>query len=318
LLGTRVYRYPRTYLGVLVPDEPLYAAEGGLGILRDPQRTVLRRSNEPAVLTRQLMAQAEKPQSLIVAKSNFRSRVHRRVHCDYFGVTLHDAKGRPEGEVRFLGLFTAEAYDRPTDEVPLIRSKVRRVIERLAGIPGGPAVRRLRNILENFPRDELFQATEEELGATILGIAELRDRPRVRLFARTDPFDRFASALLFVPRDRYDSAYGEKAGRLLASAYGGRVSAFYPAFGDAPLARIHYIIGLDPDDHARPDLGKVEAGLAEASLGWSDRLEAAAEAGGAGAGDLARWKAAFGAGYQEKYDAAEALADILVFEETVK
>ena len=322
LLGTRVYRYPRDGAGGLAADEPMFEAGDGLGILRDPDRRILRRGHEPSVLTPQLKLQAERPECLIVAKSNFRSRVHRRVHADYVGAVLHDREGRPEGEVRFLGLFTAEAYDRPAGEVPLIGPKVRRLVERLSAGPARPAPRRLRNILENYPRDELFQAGEEELAATILGIAELRDRPRVRLFVRTDPFDRFVSALLFVPRDRYHSAYGEKAGGLLAAAYGGRVSAFYPTYGEAPLARVHYIIGIDPGDHPCPDLAELEAQLAQASLAWSDHLEAAVEASDGALGDrdrvLERWREAFGAGYQEKYDAREALSDIVVIEETAK
>src|SRR3546814_2341196 len=109
LLGTRTYHYPRTPRDELASDEPLYAPEDGLGILRDPARTILRRANEPSMLTPQLRRQAEKPESLVVAKSNFRSRVHRRVHCDYVGVTQHDADGRPTGEGRFLGLFPPAA-----------------------------------------------------------------------------------------------------------------------------------------------------------------------------------------------------------------
>ena len=322
LLGTRVYRYPRDGSGGLAADEPMFEAGDGLGILRDAERRILRRGHEPSVLTPQLKLQAERPDRLIVAKSNFRSRVHRRVHADYVGVVLHDGDGRPEGEVRFLGLFTAEAYDRPAGEVPLIGPKVRRLVERLSAGPGRPAKRRLRNILENYPRDELFQAGEQELSTTILGIAELRDRPRVRLFVRTDPFDRFVSALLFVPRDRYHSAYGERAGGLLASAYGGRVSALYPTYGDSPLARVHYIIGIEPGDHPRPDLAQLEAQLAEASLDWSDRLRDTVETSDGVLGDrdrvLERWRDAFGAGYRERYGAGEALSDIVVVEETAR
>ena len=322
LLGTRVYHYPRDAGGALAADEPLYAPTDGLGVLSDPDRRILRRRSEPTVLTPQLKLQAESSDGLIVAKSNFRSRVHRRVHCDYVGVTLHDADGRPEGEVRFLGLFTAEAYDRSVANVPLLRLKVRRLIKRIAQAPGRADPRRFLNILENHPRDELFQADEDELCATLLGIAELRDRPRVRLFARTDRFDRFVSALLFVPRNRYDAAFEERAGRLLAAAHGGRLSAAYPAFGDSPMARVHYIIGLTPGDHPRPDLVELERQLAETSLGWSDRFKTAAVASHGAIGDiddlLPRWSDAFGAGYREKYDAEEALIDIVVIEESLR
>src|SRR3546814_7349451 len=42
----------------------------------------------------------------------------------------YGADGRPSGEVRFVGLFTAEAYDQPASAVPLIREKVANVLTR--------------------------------------------------------------------------------------------------------------------------------------------------------------------------------------------
>src|SRR3546814_11067169 len=132
----------------------------------------------------------------------------------------------------------------------------------LTGAPGGPNPKRLRNILENYPRDELFQIEEDELASSVLAIAQLRDRPRVRLLARTDPFDRFVSALLFVPRDRYDSTFAERAGELLSAAWRGRVSALSPSFAEGPLARIHFIIGLPPCAPTAPPLAEVDGQIA--------------------------------------------------------
>ena len=182
-----------------------------------------------------------------MAKSNLRSQVHRRAYMDYVGVKRYGADGKPSGEVRFVGLFTAEAYDAPARDVPMIRRKVANVAERAGVSAGGHNDKRLRNILETWPRDELFQTPEDELLVLALGVMHLYDRPRVRLFARRDPFARFISILLFVPRERYDSGVREKAGRILAEAFKGRVSAYYPSFSDAPLARIHYVIQLEPD-----------------------------------------------------------------------
>ena len=96
-----------------------------------------------------------------------------------------------------------------------------------------------------------------------LGVLHLYDRPRVKLFTRRDPFDRFISVLRFVPRDRYDSGVRARAGQILADAFQGRVSAYYPSFSDAPLARVHYILGVTPGAHAEPDLAAVEAAIAE-------------------------------------------------------
>ena len=316
-LGARVYDYPRTADGDYAAEEPVYRPEDSLGVLRDQERRVLRRTSEPAILSKQLRRYLETDSPLIVAKSNLRSRVHRRAYMDYIGVKRYGADGKPSGEIRFVGLFTAEAYDAPARDVPLIRRKVANVVARSGVSAGGHNDKRLRNILETWPRDELFQTPEDELLVLALGVLHLFDRPRVRLFARRDPFDRFISVLLFVPRERYDSGVRERAGKILAEAFQGRISAYYPSFSDAPLARVHFILGVDPGAPADPDLIQVEADIAEAARTWDDRFEAAIRAAPPAAGvpaTLARWSGAFSSGYREFYPAEEALADLAEIE----
>ncbi|MBO9707209.1 MAG: NAD-glutamate dehydrogenase [Caulobacter sp.] len=317
-LGARVYDYPRTSDGGYAAEEPLYQPEGSLGVLRDQTKTVLRRESEPAILSPQVRDHLLLGAPLVVAKSNLRSKVHRRGYMDYVGVRRYGPDGKPSGEVRFVGLFTAEAYETPAHEVPVIRRKVEHVLREAGKDPDSHSGKRLRNILETWPRDELFQIPEEELLAMAMGVLHLYDRPRVRLFARRDPFDRFISVLMFVPRERYDSGVRERAGDLLAKAYEGRVSAYYPSFSDAPLARVHYVIGVTPGRHGEPDLAALEVAVAETARTWDDRFEAAVRDGGAPgrvAETLARYAGAFPPGYRDQYDAAEALADIAVIDD---
>jgi glutamate dehydrogenase len=317
-LGARVYEYPRLKSGEYAPEEPLYQPTDGLGVLRDPGRTVLRRANEPAILMGQVKDHLETDPPLTVAKSNVKSLVHRRGYMDYVGVKRYGADGRPMGEVRFVGLFTAEAYDQPASAVPLIRQKVARVLERAGAAKGSHNEKRLKNIVENHPRDEIFQSSEGELLELAQGILHLYDRPRVRVFERRDPFDRFASVLLYVPRDRYDSDIRKRAGEILAEAYGGRVSAFYPSFSETALARVHYIIGFTPGAHPWPDLRQVEARIADSARTWEDRFEAAIRSSGRSpeevAETVAAYRDAFPAGYRDRFDAAEALLDVAAIE----
>jgi glutamate dehydrogenase len=319
LLGAREYEFPRLPTGDYAPEEPLYKATDGLGVLRDPARTVLRRASEPAIVGGRGEARMLREPAVTVAKANAKSRVHRRGYMDYVGVKRYGTDGQPAGEVRFIGLFTAEAYDQPVTEVPLIRAKVADVLARADAAPGGHNEKRLKNILENHPRDELFQATAAELLDQALGILRLYDRPRVGVFERRDPYDRFVSVLLFLPRDQFDSELARRAGAMIAEAYGGRVSASYPAVLDAPLARIHYIIGFSPGAHPWPDLKALQTRIAEAARRWRDRFEAEIRAQGlppaAVAQTLARYRDAFPPGYQDRFAPSEACADIAVIEQ---
>ena len=317
-LGARVYAYPLTGDGHYAAEEPIYQPEESLGVLRDPARLVLRRGNEPAILSAALRRELETGEPVVVAKSNLRSRVHRRVYMDYIGVRRFGEGGRPTGEVRFVGLFTVQAYDQAATDIPLLRDKVARVLTRDGFLEGSHNATRLSNILETFPRDELFQIGEDDLLRISLDILHLFDRPRVKLFARIDSFDRFVSVLLYVPRERYDSTLRIRAGELLAKAFGGRVSAYYPSFSDSPLARVQFIIGMTPGDHLTPDLAHIEDQIARAARTWTDDLDAAVRGG---VGDFGRAGAlllayadAFPAGYRDRYDAREALTDIEVIE----
>ncbi len=313
-LGARDYDYPRTADGGYEAEAPLSQSGEGVGVLRDPERTVLRRTSEPAVLTVQMKRQMDLSEPVTVAKANLRSRVHRRAYMDYVGVKRYGEDGRPSGETRYVGLFTAEAYDRAATQVPLVRRKVANALSRAGKAPGSHNEKRLKNILENYPRDELFQISEDELLHISLGILHLYDRPKIKTFTRKDPFDRFISVLAFIPRERFDASVRERIARLLAKAWGGRLSAWYPQLSDAPLVRIHYIIGVTPGDHPTPDPVALEAAVAEAGRSWIDRFESAlrqAEFDDAQIGALStKWAEAFGAGYRDRYDADEAVADL--------
>ncbi|WP_243370064.1 NAD-glutamate dehydrogenase [Microvirga solisilvae] len=311
-LGLREYRLPKD-------DTAADPVEGsGLGLLRDPSVRVLRRGRELVAMTPEIRAFLEKPQALIITKANVKSRVHRRAHLDYVGVKLFDADGRLRGELRIVGLFTASAYTNTTAEVPYLRHKVAKVVARAGFDPSSYASRALLNVLENYPRDELFQIDEETLYHFAIDIMNLSERPRVRALPRVDEFDRFVSVLVFVPKDRYDTSVRHRIGQFLAGIYEGRVSASYPDYPQGPLARTHYIIGRDEGE--TPDVSRdtLEKGIAAIVRTWSDSLRDQLDEtmGGARARGLAtRYAEAFSAAYREAFGAEQAIKDIALLEQ---
>jgi glutamate dehydrogenase len=186
----------------------------------------------------------------MVTKANARTRVHRRgAYMDYVGVKLYREGGEVNGELRIVGLFTSMALATPHTEVPLVRRKVSEVMRRSGFEPSSHSGKSLMAALESYPRDELFQISEDQLFEFAKEIAALTDRPRVRVLPRIDRFDNFVSILVYVPRERYSSEVREKIGLYLAKTYDGRVSAYYPSFPEGELVRVHFIIGRrsDPD-----------------------------------------------------------------------
>ena len=293
--------------------------EKDLGILSAPDRNVLMSTFQPdGKLSPAVAAFFASNEPIIIAKSSTKAQVHRRAYMDYVAVKSFASNGAAIGEELFVGLFTADAYNRPVTDIPLIRAKVDAVLERTSFTPGGHNEKALVNILESYPRDELFQIDIESLTETGLGILRLYKRPRVKLFLRRDRFDRFISALLFIPRDRFNSDIRERAGQLIADTFNGRVLSFAPFFGDAALVRVHFIIAIQPGAPEGPGLQELTRQVREICRTWNDGLIEAMRAAHDGATPpalYAKYEKAFDAGYRERTAPEETLADIAAIEE---
>ena len=296
----------------LVPEH-----EDSLGIMRARELRVLRRGDQRMEFTPEIMAFLQEPRPLIIAKANIQARVHRRVYLDYIGVKRFDAGGNLVGEHRLIGLFTSSAYTRSAHGIPYLRRKIAHVEERAGFEPKSHSGKALANVLEHYPRDELFQIDETTLYGFALAILQLDERPRVRVLARRDRFDRFVSVLVFVPRERYDSDIRAKIGDHLARAFIGRVSAFYPFFPEGPLVRVHFIIGRaggPTPDIPRETLEREIAGIVRS---WEDGLAQAlalVHAPEQTCALYARYCSAFSHGFQDAYSPAIAASDIRIVE----
>jgi glutamate dehydrogenase len=280
----------------------------GIGLLADPSVVVFDSLADPAAVPEAVQRALFAGPALRVLKANMRSTVHRPQHADVILTRI------PTGGVRlFLGLFAASAYNRNPRSIPWLAGKVERILAAAGVAPNSHDGRALRHILDTWPRDELFQAEEEEILAGARIALDLALRPRAALSVRRDRFGRFVSILAWLPRDGFDTALRERIGALLASAFGGRLSAYYIAVGDSPLARVHYIVGTRPEAAAAVDLRALERAVAEACRSFADRLAEAltTTAGEAEAARLlTRWADAFPPAYRQQESPAQAVADI--------
>src|SRR5712691_165277 len=310
-LGFRRYGFETRDGKDYLPAQP----ETGLGILREMRPESVERSDQP--LSPEFSAYARRKDLLIITKANNRSTVHKNVPMDRAGIKRYDDKGDLIGEDRFLGLFTSAAYSRSVREIPMLRLKFKRTLDKAGLDPRSHNGKALVEILETFPRDEFFQITDSDLFDIARGILLLQERHRVALFTRRDVFERFISCYVFVPRDRYTPDFKERAKQILEEAFAGRDTAIYDHITDAPLARGLFVVrttGRVPD----VDIKRVEAYLAEAARTWSDRLlEALIQQRGEAAGiELhLRYKKAFPMAYSERFTAEAALYDIVHVEE---
>ena len=284
----------------------------GLGVLRDETHSrVTRQFSEMPESARALML--SKTQLLLISKTNTISTVHRQAYTDYIGVKRFDQSGKLMGERRIIGLFTSTAYSSHPKQIPFLRHKVVSVLEKSGLPPKSHAGKDLMHILETFPRDDLFQATPEDLYRIVMGIVNLQDRRNISLFVREDTYGRYVSCLVFVPRDNFNSQLILRVQDLLMEVFQGVESNYATYFYTPVLTRIHYIIRVESKKKLRYNLEEVLARLQEVAKSWHDGFKEAAidffgeERGNKIAG---HYRDAFSAGYCEAFSPMHALADI--------
>jgi len=265
-LGCREYA-----VGKVGGDEVLQAVEGsGLGILHGSERSLAPRSLRTLVAT--ALPQSGSMDAIILTKTNARSHVHRPGYMDYIGVLGFDKSGVPVVEQRFLGLFTTNAYMARPQDVPLVRRKVETVMQRSGLRRESHSGKALRHVLELLPRDELLQASEDELFTAATGILALGERPRTRVFMRRDKYGRFHSCLVFLPRDRFNTEVRERIEALLKDAlHGERVDSTIQ-LGESPLAQLHLVVRPKPGDLVEYDVAALEAEVGKIVRNWHDEL----------------------------------------------
>jgi len=288
----------------------------GLGVLRESGAEKV--SGSFAALPKQARALAHAPTPLVIlAKANARATVHRPGYVDYIGVKRFSPEGRVIGEHRFLGLLTSTAYSARVVDIPLLRGKVSAVITRAGLAPDSHLGKTLVHILEAYPRDELFQSNVDDLHDTAMGILQLGERQRLRLFIRRDPFERFVTCMIYVPRENYGTELRIKFQDILLKAFAGTGTEFDVLMTDDILARVLFTVRTTPGQVPDVDRRELEAKLAAAARRWEDELaEALVEAEGEGRGLqlYKRWQRAFPSGYRERSAPRAAVADIRKFE----
>ncbi len=286
--------------------------KSSLGVLRDDTHS--KATRYVAELPPAARKQALSKEVLNIAKTNTKSTVHRPAsYTDYIGVKCFDEKGKVIGERRFIGLYTSDAYNSNPKDIPFLRRKVATILQTSGLPPKGHGPKALLNILETLPRDDLLQGSVEELSTLSIGILQMQERRTTRLFVRKDAFQRYMSCLVYVPRENFNTDLLYRMQEILQDAFSGTEVIYTMYFPESVLARIHYLIRINPKKTIHYDLDEIEQQLIEVGRSWRDGLrESLLDFFGEESGNelFYKYSRAFPAGYREVFSPRTAVFDI--------
>ncbi|MEK1905400.1 MAG: NAD-glutamate dehydrogenase, partial [Pseudomonas sp.] len=253
------------------------------------------------------------PLLLSFAKAALPSRVHRPAYPDFVSIRELDAKGRVVKECRFMGLYTSAVYAESVNRIPFIRRKVAEIAQRSGFDHKAHLGKELEQILEVLPRDDLFQTPVDELFNTAIAIVQIQERNKLRLFIRRDPYGRFAYCLAYVPRDVYSTETRVKIQQILMERLGASDCEFWTYFSESVLARVQFILKVDPKNRTQIDPARIEKEVIQACRSWKDDyaslvVESFGEAQGTQV--LADFPKGFPAGYYERFAPHSAVVDM--------
>ena len=213
-------------------------------------------------------------------------------------------------------MLTVAARHADVLAIPLVSRRVQEVVA-TADLPVDSwSGQRLLEVLQTYPRAELLCTDRASLEKTATGVLALGERRRVRLFLRRDPYGRYFSCMIYLPRDRYTTAARTRMQDVLVRHLGGTDIEHTARVTEDQLALLHVTVHTGRAEPVVPDVDALSADLAEAARTWSDRLRE--HASGAQRGVLAALGEPFGEAYKEDFDPDQGLADLQILDGLVR
>ena len=244
----------------------------GLGILRDESESRFAEAERMADLPSDLRARVVGGPLLIVSKTNAESPVHRRSRMDYLGVKKLGPDGEVEGERRFLGLFTAKAYAQDAATIPILRRKLREILEAEDVVKGSHDYNRIVQIFNSMPKEELFLASVPELLEVIGAVMETEGADEVRVVPRGDPLARGVNVVVMLPRERFSEEVRKTVQEILLEAYRGELLNYHLSMDGGDQARLHFYLSPGREEVGDVDVKGLEERIRASVRSWEERL----------------------------------------------
>ncbi len=271
LLGVREYEVATREGQRVIRVKP----GSGLGVLRDEASSHYADGVAIAELPDELRARVLDAELLRVSRTNRLSTVHRRARMDYVGIKRIGPSGEVLGEFRLVGLFTRKAYAEPAHSTPVLRRKLRDILEREDVVAGSHDEITLVSLFQALPKDELFQADVESLHELLVGLFHAEENRETRVMSRVDRFTRTVSVMVAVPRDRYSPALRKQLQDLLLDRFHAERVDVDLSLGDRADAIARFTVHIGSGEIPDVPRASLERDVRALARSWVDDVIAA-------------------------------------------
>lgn len=268
--------------------------------------------------SQEMITRLQRKEALVVEPLERPSPVHRSDPLVYLGLRQELSPGHWR-EDSFLGLFTKQAVDELTYNVPALRLRIETALETLAIPVNCHDWRKTIDILNTFPKVELFFMSPEDLLETVRSFTVLYRHGAVKVVATRTPAVRGLTLLMIMPRRFYREESMPRVEKYLRRVFESPTSSSQIIHVSDAYLSLH--VALQPQQEELPfDLDRIESNLTRLCRPWDLRLQhLLAERLGAAEGSRLwqRYQQAFSREYRHLLHPRFALRDLLALEQVL-
>ncbi|MBO0855427.1 MAG: NAD-glutamate dehydrogenase, partial [Nocardia sp.] len=218
----------------------------------------------------------------------------------------------------FVGTFTVSGLHENILDIPVISRRVHQVLSWSGLALNSFSGQEVLELLQTFPRAELFSTNARRLFETASAVMQLGLRRHVRLFLRSEPNHEFSGGtvycLVYMPRDRYGTEVRLRMLDILRHEFRAERITYSVRVSESELAVIYFTVhrraASGPADIGESNRRRVQELLFATTRTWSDRVTGEAAGTDLPATVVSDYAAAFPAAYQQEYQPDRALADL--------
>ncbi len=260
--------------------------------------------------------------ALLVTKLTALSTIQRFNRLQNIAVVECGTDGQPANIHAFVGLFTSKALSQESSSVPVIRRKLKLLVETEELYENSFDFKTTVKIIDSMPKDEALRLDLTALKEIISAIVGIQQKNETKVSIRFDTSRRGCSILVILPRDRFNSRVRDRVQAYLEESFGAGsgTSEYHLDLSNKPFARLYFYVPLAQGMPAKINLAKIEKDVAQLSQSWQNYLEEQIRSKENGfeqteQADISKnYRDAFPEDYQALYTTSNAIHDIKILQ----